>query len=256
MKKIYLVLFLLLILFYASLKISNYNVIKNIVDDLEIDSDCSLTNKMYSQYRLGDMVTIKDLQDKPNGKGYHLKHFPNSIASEYMKTTNEIGRFDILADIVRKKYNPVSANSDTIVIHLRIGDVINESSKSVEEILTYPTKNDLNKYYNDYYTPTINYIHDQILQLSSITNAILVSGSHMPVNETKSCKYIFTVKEYLEMKNYSVSTRLGSDPDEDFVLMCKCENLISSRGNFAYVINQVRKEFGLRYTDTKNLSFY
>lgn len=237
--------------------ISNYNIFKNILNfnHLTYLDNCSLSNKRYVGYRLGDMVTLKEQQVLEDGKEYHLKNFPDSIASEYMRTTNEYNRFDILSKIVKKRMTTFPITNDDVVIHLRVGDVINDNSGSIEDILLHPTKND--KFiYKDYYTPTLNYIYNKIASFDSIHNVIIVAGNHLNVNQAKSCKYIFAIKELLEIKNYSVTTRLGNDPDDDFVLMCTCENLISSRGNFAYVINQVRKEFGLSYTDTKKLSFH
>ena len=91
------------------------------------------------------------------GANYHFKHFPNSIASDYLRRNkdfeieSQINNYDILSDIVIKKSKKVSIpKKNTLVLHLRVGDAIDKSKNNVNEILSKPCPDDTcgtSKYY-------------------------------------------------------------------------------------------------------------
>lgn len=90
-------------------------------------------------YRLGDMVRSRDERNLKMGKEFHLREYPDSIASEYMRKTNKSSDLSTLIKIVdkRKKRNVYIGHA---TIHVRLGDVIDESEKSVDELLKEETK--------------------------------------------------------------------------------------------------------------------
>lgn len=49
-------------------------------------------------------------------------------------------------------------------------------------------------------------------------------------DQTKSCNYIAVIKHHFEKTGFKVTTKLGGDPDNDFVFMCTVPNFISSGG--------------------------
>ena len=88
-------------------------------------------------YRLGGYVYNRKKKigensryNKEIGFNYHLKNYPNSIATEYMLKTKENEDYNILLNIINKKKPNFTVNN-YVVIHLRIGDVIDSSDKSV-----------------------------------------------------------------------------------------------------------------------------
>ena len=89
-------------------------------------------------YRLGDMFRSKKFRDDGSGKDYHLKNFPQSIASEYMRRTDDDSNYAVLMEICSdymKKQNYLRPSPQTLVIHLRIGDVIDNTDDTVEQFL-------------------------------------------------------------------------------------------------------------------------
>ncbi len=62
--------------------------VQYISDKIDDKESCSLYSNNKG-YRLGDMIS-NSWRWKNNGQDYHYKHFPNSIATEYMKKNKEI----------------------------------------------------------------------------------------------------------------------------------------------------------------------
>ena len=89
-------------------------------------------------YRLGDMVIYKQ------GKRFLLKriykyYYPDSIANEYLQKVdhNKLPDYDLLYDIVEKRSQNIPKPSEkTLIIHLRIGDVIEwEYNGDIDKLL-------------------------------------------------------------------------------------------------------------------------
>jgi hypothetical protein len=75
-----------------------------------------------------------------NGKEFHIANFPDAIAAEYMTKTDHSGDYDLLADIVRSRSNQDDIpKSDDLVVNLRVGDVIENSTNSTLDLLTHHT---------------------------------------------------------------------------------------------------------------------
>ncbi len=94
-------------------------------------------------YRIGDMVRGFA------GKEYHLRHYPNTIASNYLELSKgENNNLEILLSVVDSKKQEMSekglySNGDDplpnqLVVHLRTGDVIDLSSATVQQMLDSP----------------------------------------------------------------------------------------------------------------------
>jgi len=79
-------------------------------------------------YRLGDVVKIRD---RWNLSAWHLTHFPNSLASMYVRACGTRGIWAVFLDCVHRKYakedrERVNQNATDVVIHLRLGDVLDD----------------------------------------------------------------------------------------------------------------------------------
>ena len=117
-------------------------------------------------YRLGDMIDVFNgpwsRHDKEKGFDYHIKHFPNSIATEYLLKTTKSRDYQTLLNIINKR-QPKFYPDDTLVIHLRIGDVIDENKLDLDKILSEYTKFGAGVNYVrriKYYTKLIDNIHN------------------------------------------------------------------------------------------------
>ena len=84
----YILIFLLLIVL-----INNSNSIKE-----------NFTDKLFhglTMYRIGDIVNSKTWRKWNNSDQYHLDNFPDTIASKYLKLTEDESNFEILKNIVK-----------------------------------------------------------------------------------------------------------------------------------------------------------
>ena len=203
-------------------------------------------------YRLGDMVSNLGQRVLHGGKSYHLKHFPNSIASEYLMETSEDDDYKTLSSIILKRVEPKDIPPDnTCVIHLRIGDVINMAKESAKEIAAKSVFIGPESWSN--YTPCISQIRDGLQKLPKVSKIVIVAGSHKDVKLRKSYKYLSIIKRKLEKDGYEVDMRLGGDPDKDFIFMCMSPNFIASGGSYSKLTVNTRDvlETGASYETMK-----
>jgi hypothetical protein len=217
------------------------NIARHHIDKPPI-TDCSLFTGD-ALYRLGDMVgNLWRYEEK--GEDYHYENFPDSIASEYMRTTTKQSDTKVLTDIVkRRRCEDIQEN--TAVIHLRVGDVIELNPSSVLEILTKYTYTNEHKFSN--YTPPLKYFNKKISKLRDlgIVNIIIIAGSHVDMATPKSCLYISAVVNYFESEGFLVNTRLGQNADTDFILMANAKVFIpSTNGWFTRMATAVSKDLG------------
>lgn len=191
-------------------------------------------------YRLGDMVLYEIWRGKDGGRDYHYDNFPDSIATEYMKKTDDELNIELLSDIVNSRKSSIENYDNLIVIHLRTGDVIELSPYSVTDMLTE------NKPYNNiYYVSSLPYLDEKVRSVPNIKKIILIAGSQYKMNAKKSMLYIGCVKKYFEDLGYQVDTRIGQNADEDFIFMCKSKYFIHSiDGGYGKLISKIVKHNG------------
>lgn len=197
-----------------------------------------LYNPIYDSYRLGDMVLWNKWRKKPDGERYHLEKFPDSIACEYMRLTNNPMQYDILFNIVKKRKQQINIlPKQSLIIHLRLGDLIERSGKNLDYLLVRQVKNknggaSVKPLY--YYYEKINKIRNH-----GIKEITLVAGSHFDVPLNSSYKYICAIKIFFEELGFSVSIRTGNSPDNDFVFMSSSKYYIPSEGGYSRLIKEM-----------------
>ena len=193
-----------------------------------------------NQYRLGDMILIKkgnhSRYNKKKGFNYHIKHFPNSIATEYMLKTEKTKDFNTLLDIINKR-QPKFYPDDTLVIHLRIGDVIDNIDINLNNMLSdYTLYKNGHQYVKPlkYYTNLIDTIHNY-----KIKKILLVGGFHRKGNHDKSLQYVNRIKQHFENNGFNCTTRINENADEDFLIMCNSKSFVPSGGGSSSIIKQI-----------------
>ena len=193
-------------------------------------------------YRLGDMI-LNEWRFKGDAEEYHYKNFPDSIASEYMRKTKEFKNLQILLDIInRRTTSSLIPDINTIVIHLRIGDVIEDSKHSVTEMLSKQT------YFNEYswstYVSPLPYLFEKV-KSCDLKNIIIVAASHKDIKLLKSNLYIKHIQKYFQDLGYNIQLRVGGDPDEDFIFMSNAKYFIpATGGGFTKLLSEVVKNKG------------
>ena len=226
MSKILILTFIILICLYI-FKIYNNS---SIYDNFE--------GKMY---RLGDMITIKEgsnsRYNKKIGFDYHLNNYPNSIATEYMLKTKKTGDYNQLLNIINKRKPKIKLNNYAVV-HLRIGDVIDSSDKSLNEMLRTYT---LYKNGNTNYVKPLSYYNRIIntIKKYKIKNIILIGGFHTNQNHQKSYEYVKTIQNHFKRNGFACYTRINNNPDDDFLIMCYSKYFVPSGGGFLNFIKNI-----------------
>lgn len=199
-------------------------------------------NKEHFLYRLGDMVRADDiLWSRRNTKiGYTMykKKYPDSIATKYMDRTTEVNNYSVLLQIVNE-YTPKVTCDNCLIIHLRIGDVIDSSDYSVSDHLKGPTPYKKNS--NIIYTKPLSYYITaiKIAKKKKIRNIILIGGYHKNTNHTKSELYVDTIEKLFRNNNFICKKRINQDPDDDFVIMCNAKYFLPSGGGFSILISNI-----------------
>ena len=204
-------------------------------------------------YRLGDMAKKKKFRDQAMGRKLHYKLYPDSIASEYMRQTNKNWDIDVLINLIKKFPPDLTPDEDELVIHLRVGNVIDRVQNSVEELLeksrpywgecqSSPSTNDK---WNHYVRP-LSYYEKHLDQMDKrIKKITLVAGGNLCEwdNYTKSKEYIKVIKNLFEKSGLNVQDRLGNNaPDDDFVYMCRSKFFIAGGGGFSQLVQHCRRK--------------
>ena len=207
------------------------------------ESKESKENNLYAEYRLGDMVRSETHRSKSNGRQLHYEKYPDSLATQYMKLTNTNNNYSILKTLVTKYDSKIIPSPHELVIHLRVGEVLDSSKYTVDEHLK-----DYKKYHNPAQT---NYVYplsyykekldklEKLEQFKHIKSVVLVCGGCFTFS-TKSKEYISKIEAFLKDKGFKVSTRQNKNPDEDFVFMCRSNHFIKSGGGFSDLIEKIK----------------
>ena len=157
-------------------------------------------------YRIADMIKSISYR-KPNdnyGKKYHLKMFPNSIATEYLKLTDAVNDYELLKKILskRKLSKNLKLPKDYCLVHIRVGDVIDNDNWTVKQLLE-KDRNYLNGTYN--YVRPRKYFLEKINKLKklNIKNIVIIAGSHLDLdNFNKSYEYLNEMDSSICMECY------------------------------------------------------
>ena len=204
-------------------------------------------DKKKYEYRLGDMVKNEIFRNKEVGRQYHYKHFVDSIATQYMQRTDKDNQYDILDDIVKErtideKFIPPK---DMLIIHLRTGNVIDDTPFTAEDFLSREIK--YNNGYN--YVKPISYYQNKLSQIHKlkISSIMLITGFYMDLESSeKSLEYLYSIGEYFKNNGFKVFQRIDFNADDDFVYMCNAKYFISSGGGFSLIIkNIIQKKDGV-----------
>jgi hypothetical protein len=159
-----------------------------------------------------------------------------------MLTTNNMSDYPILLKIISKRNYP-GQYRNYLVVHLRLGDVIDNSTHSVDEFLFKPIKLYHPNGNSVGYVKPLRYYEETINKIKNlgISKVIFITGFHRGRDHTKSLKYLSHVKNLFESKGFECQTRINLDPDEDFLIMCNAKYFVPSGGGFSDVITNIVK---------------
>lgn len=178
-------------------------------------------------------------------KKYHKKWYPNSIVGQYFQVTSRFEQFDVLVKVVQQNKDILTQTppNDAVVIHLRVGDVIEQCGYSVdahlEKELPY-TKIPTNP---KIWVHSKGYYDQQLAQFPKIKNIELVYGKHQVKSMATSEEYVTKLTQHFKSRGYNVKIHESDfDPDQDFLYLCCARHLIaggaSGFSNLALKVNQ------------------
>lgn len=191
-------------------------------------------------YRLGDIICYEPF-DNIFLKTIYSNYFPGSVAARYMSKTNKKYDYDALYEVVKECTKPKDIPpEDTLIVHLRVGDVIEvEHEGTVDELLEGKVP--------ILYTKSYKYFEDNLKKIENenIHKAILVGYSHRTTKMSKTNEYIEKVKNKLEQLGYDVELRINKySPDEDFLFMSNSNYFLKGGGGYSRIIAQMVKRNG------------
>lgn len=139
--------------------------------------------------------------------------------------------------------NAERPGASDIVVHLRIGDVVDYTAVSVQQLLDsqrifYPTEP------NSQYVKTLSFYKSRnMTDLVRKRTVVLVAAAHAGWNATlrpplpiKSCLYVHSLKNFFtQLGAASVKLRLGNTPDADMYFMSQANFLVPSGGGYSRV---------------------
>lgn len=130
-----------------------------------------------------------------------------------------------------------------VVVHLRVGDVVDYAGFSVEQLLAsqrvfYPNEP------NSQYVKTLSFYKSRnMTDFVRKRTVVLVAAAHAGWNATvvpplpiKSCLYVHSIKDFfMELGAARVELRIGNTPDEDMYFMSQAKFLVPSGGGYSRV---------------------
>ena len=223
---------------------------KTIVFFLFFSSSCGKESGVLA-YRLGDMIKGGIYRSGAGGEAYHKANYPDSLAVAYMKETQKSDDYETLFKLIEgpkwKSKTPSQDFDHTLFIHLRVGDILDQSPFTVAEHLD----RHINNHNGVQYVRPLSFYEDIQTKLPpTVTRVILVTGFHTPEKSTnKSLKYMRKINEFFEEKGYITSDpQIDNPPDEDFLLMSNAKFFARSGGGYSLLISEmVKKRNGIVY---------
>ena len=153
-----------------------------------------------------------------------------------------------LIDAYRERHDAPIPAADTLVIHLRLGDVIRLSRLPADYLLVCSGP----AYRNHTQVKSVyEYLYDA--KKTNLTTVVLVGGSHTTLElDDDSWFYALAIKRAFEVAGYDTSLRLEPRPDEDFIYMSRAKNFIQGAGGYSYYASKLAemnggKIWGRRY---------
>ena len=201
----------------------------------------------FNEYRLGDVYN-RDA-GKLNEKllrDYHIKKFPKSLASEYLRNTNKKNNIKIMSNIIKNRLNNIPKYD--YVLHIRIGDVLEDLDyyKIINEWNNNKINNEKGNFFDKIiYLRNKKYFNDKIIKLKSlnINKIYIIAGSHIKYDKYKNSSiYIDLIKNLFESNKIKCILLFKNNPDYDILLSVNANNFINSGGGFSKLIIEIRNE--------------
>ncbi|CAB9513076.1 expressed unknown protein [Seminavis robusta] len=265
--------------------------------------DAFVPDKQWERYNFADFFNRRHVWEgeqwciKPKIPGSLMEAF-YTHAMATINTTDEheydAKKYDLLTHVVRERVRCLTNKSDcnvkpphsatqapllpepgTLLIHVRLGDVIDSAADSVQDLLKeqmyyyrlnstakggcctnpweHPENPPLKLLWNRYVRP-LSYFREQLQSVHQerFASIVLMGAAHkgqdLPEefrNALGSCIYTHALKVYVQTAwpNHKVTLRLGQPPDNDVIFASQAKYLVASGGVFSRLLRQLRYNF-------------
>ena len=191
-------------------------------------------------YRLGDIINGYMIRSNEPGQKKYLEdistRWPESISDKYVKRSSyphsfKIRDLNILIDILNE-INDEKPSTNTLVIHLRLGDVVGMWNKGILS----GTTTSINHYVKgpEYYKQILQ----KIKQNNNIQNIKIITGTHFNQDIDASINYLDHIVSIFD-SDYDVEVKITNNPDKDFYYMCHSKFFCPSGGGFSNLIKDI-----------------
>jgi hypothetical protein len=226
----------------------------------------------YPEYRLSDVISTIEYREVAIGhvkrlqgyvregdtlKEYIFRMFPNSIASQYLRKTKRINDVDVLSNIIddfMKIHNIDIPADDVMVMHLRVGDVIDRTEMPVEDFLNQRVDSFRALYPKHPEPPDFSPVY--VRCLASFDRALkktkelgfhkisLVYGFHIRQPIEKSKEYLAALAKHAQSQGFEVEMVTHTDADVSFAYACKAKHFIPGGGGFSKLMAKMVRAHG------------
>ena len=146
---------------------------------------------------------------------------------------------------------PIPAD-DVMVMHLRVGDVIDRTSLPVDEFLNRRVNSVMAMYGHDAEGWSPFYVRclasfDRVLEKTKglgFHKISFVYGFHVIMSIEKSKEYLAALVQYAESKGFEVEMVTHTDADVSFAYACNAKHFIPGGGGFSKLMSEVVKAKG------------
>lgn len=185
-----------------------------------------------------------------------LYHFRACKANHHEVDGNLTIVDSILREAELRDSSFVRPSPDTLVLHWRLGDVIENSETTVTDMLASGG----DPWHTPTYKSAIKSINEYLsdIESSGLTKIEIRGGSHDPNFYQKSRIYAGCLYRAIQAAGYTnVNIQLeGSDPDHDFYFIGYAKHLSVSSGGFSRLIGTMAKRHGGRMVGREFLKYY
>jgi hypothetical protein len=194
--------------------------------------------------------------------------YHKAVANLPIKYTFE--NYDVLYRLVKDRLSKLPSQElpppNTLVIHLRLGDVVDHAADSVRDLLLEPkyffhtdesgnhTEPQKGRYsplmeeWNIYVRPLSYYYGHVVQQVGKMKykHVVLMGSTHEngDFSAYKSCQFTKALQLFLSrmLPHVQISLRVGHAPDEDVLFATSADHFLSAGGGFSRIIGRLRKK--------------
>ena len=219
-----------------------------------------VTLEKWVDYRLGDCVKLcrgcPEDNDPPLGFDDYTSELAHwTIAGEYYDKVCAHGRESnpsggnetLLNELVDKRMNLAEytiPDPHDLVIHLRLGDKIEDAKASVYEMLQESSDPGRKSFTGFHAVKSVYEFLTNILE-SKATKVVIRGGSQIPDMYMKSKTYAYCLQEAFEKAGFETDMNLEEgNADKDFIYMVNAKKMIVTLGGFSRFIGHLVLERG------------